>query len=175
VVQRRRRPSTEAALAAIARVDPALNSFTEVTAERARTQARAVDARRAAGAPLPPLAGVPYAVKNLFDIEGLTTLAGAKVNATNPPATADAALVARMRNAGAILVGALNMDEFAYGFTTENTHFGVTRNPHDTTRVAGGSSGAPARRWRRGSCRSRWARTPTARSACRRRCAACGA
>jgi 1-carboxybiuret hydrolase len=132
---------TEAALSAIARVDPAINSFTAVTADRARMEACAVDARRAAGAPLPPLAGVPYAVKNLFDIAGLTTLAGAKVNAANPPATSDATLVVRMHNAGAILVGALNMDEFAYGFTTENSHHGITRNPHDPTRTAGGSSG----------------------------------
>ena len=132
---------TEATLAAIGRVDPAINSFTAVTADRARAEARAVDARRAAGAPLPPLAGVPYAVKNLFDLAGLTTLAGSKVNAVNPPAARDATLVARMRDAGAVLVGALNMDEFAYGFTTENSHYGVTRNPHDPTRIAGGSSG----------------------------------
>ena len=133
--------ATEATLAAIARVDPSINSFTAVTADRARDEARAIDARRAAGAPLPPLAGVPYAVKNLFDIAGVTTLAGSKINATNPPAASDAALVARMHRAGAILVGALNMDEFAYGFTTENSHHGVTRNPHDLTRIAGGSSG----------------------------------
>ncbi|HET9045723.1 MAG TPA: AtzE family amidohydrolase [Casimicrobiaceae bacterium] len=130
-----------AALDAIARVDPALRSFTAVTADRALAEARAIDARRAAGAPLPPLAGVPYAVKNLFDVAGLTTLAGSKVNAANPPAGVDATLVARMKAAGAILVGALNMDEFAYGFTTENSHYGVTRNPHDTARIAGGSSG----------------------------------
>jgi len=100
---------TEATLAAIGRVDPAINSFTAVTADRARAEARAVDARRAAGAPLPALAGVPYAVKNLFDLAGLTTLAGSKVNAVNPPATRDATLVARMRDAGAVLVGALNI------------------------------------------------------------------
>ena len=135
---------TEAALAAIERLDSTINSFTAVTAERARAEARAVDARRAAGAPLPPLAGVPYAAKNLFDVAGLTTLAGSIVNAANPPAASDATLVARMKDAGAVLVGALNMDEFAYGFTTENTHHGVTRNPHDPNRVAGGSSGGTA-------------------------------
>lgn len=131
----------EATLASIAGVDPKLRSFTAVTSERARDEARTVDALRHAGSALPPLAGVPYAVKNLFDVVGLPTLAGAKVNAERPPATADAALVTRMRQAGAILVGTLNMDEFAYGFTTENTHFGATRNPHDLTRTAGGSSG----------------------------------
>ena len=76
----------------------------------------------------------------MYDIEGEVTLAGAKVNAGNPPAAADANLVARLRRAGAVLVGALNMDENAYGFTTENTH-GVTRNPHDRNRICGGSSG----------------------------------
>ena len=124
--------------------DPALNSFTRLTLDRARGEAAAVDALRAAGKPLPPLAGVPYAVKNLFDIEGEVTLAGGQVNRDNPPAAADAELVRRMREAGALLVGALNMDEHAYGFTTENTHYGTTRNPHDTSRIAGGSSGGSA-------------------------------
>jgi AtzE family amidohydrolase len=131
----------ETVLAAIARVDPQLGSFTAVTRERALAEARAIDARRAAGGALPPLAGVPYAVKNLFDVEGLSTLAGSSINASHAPASADATLVARMREAGGVLVGTLNMDEYAYGFTTENTHHGVTRNPHDPACVAGGSSG----------------------------------
>ncbi len=135
------RAVTEAALAAIARVDQAIGSFTAVTRERALDEADAVDARRAAGDPLPPLAGVPYAVKNLFDVRGLPTLAGSKVNAGLAPSTRDATLVERMRGAGAVLVGTLNMDEYAYGFTTENSHYGVTRNPHDPARVSGGSSG----------------------------------
>jgi aspartyl-tRNA(Asn)/glutamyl-tRNA(Gln) amidotransferase subunit A len=124
--------------------DLVLNSFTRLTLERARGEAAAIDAMRAAGKRLPPLAGVPYAVKNLFDIEGEVTLAGGHVNRDNPPASADAELVRRMRAAGALLVGALNMDEHAYGFTTENTHYGTTRNPHDTSRIAGGSSGGSA-------------------------------
>jgi AtzE family amidohydrolase len=127
--------------ARIQALNPGLNCFTLTTFERARREAAAVDALRARGAPLPPLAGVPYAVKNLYDIQGEVTLAGAKINAGNPPAAADANLVARLRDAGAILVGALNMDENAYGFTTENTHYGVTRNPHDRRRICGGSSG----------------------------------
>jgi 1-carboxybiuret hydrolase len=130
--------------ARILSLNPALNCFTATTFERARREAAAVDALRARGAALPPLAGVPYAVKNLFDIEGVVTLAGAKLNAGNPAAAADAHLVTRLREAGAILVGALNMDENAYGFTTENTHYGVTRNPHDRARVCGGSSGGSA-------------------------------
>jgi len=131
----------EAALARIARDDPRLNSFTAVTAERALAEARAVDRAVAEGRSPGPLAGVPYAVKNLFDVAGLSTLAGSKINRDRPPAAADGALVARMRRAGAVLVGALNMDEYAYGFTTENSHYGACRNPHDTGRVAGGSSG----------------------------------
>ncbi len=132
---------TEATLSAIARIDPLLNSFTAVTRTRALAEAAVIDRRRVDGETLPPLAGVPYAVKNLFDIDGVTTLAGSAINATRPAAAADATLVRRMHDAGAILVGALNMDEFAYGFTTENSHYGATRNPHDVTRIAGGSSG----------------------------------
>ncbi|HEY0746252.1 MAG TPA: AtzE family amidohydrolase [Steroidobacteraceae bacterium] len=124
--------------------DPALNCFTAFTFERAQREAAAIDALRSQGKPLPPLAGVPYAVKNLFDIEGLVTLAGAKVNASNEPAATDATIVDRMRRAGAVLVGALNMEELAYGFVTENPHYGTTRNPHDHTRGAGGSSGGSA-------------------------------
>ncbi|MBC7803632.1 MAG: AtzE family amidohydrolase [Candidatus Parcubacteria bacterium] len=131
----------DAALAAIERRNPAINCFIEVTAGRAREEARAVDALRSKGRTLPPLAGVPYAVKDLFDVKGLSTIAGSALHRNSPPATADAALVARMRDAGAILVGTLNMDAYAYGFTTENTAFGPTRNPHDPSRVAGGSSG----------------------------------
>jgi AtzE family amidohydrolase len=133
-----------AALERIAHGDARLNAFTAVTPERALDQARAVDARRAAGAPLPPLAGVPFAVKNLFDVRGLATLAGSRINRDRAPAAADATLVARLGAAGAVLVGAQNMDEYAYGFTTENTHYGAARNPHDPTRIAGGSSGGSA-------------------------------
>ena len=135
---------TEQALARIAALDGRINAFTAITTQRARDEARRIDALRAQGSPLPPLAGVPYAVKNLFDIAGLTTLAGSKLLAVQPPATHDAVLVQRMQAAGAILVGALNMDEFAYGFTTENSHYGPTRNPHDPMRSAGGSSGGSA-------------------------------
>ncbi|OZI71296.1 AtzE family amidohydrolase [Bordetella genomosp. 12] len=120
------------------------NAFTEVTQARARREAAEIDARRERGEPLPPLAGVPYAVKNLFDIAGVVTLAGAKVNAANAPAHQDGPLISRLRAAGAVLVGALNMDEHAYGFTTENSHYGPCRNPHDPDRIAGGSSGGSA-------------------------------
>src|ERR1700710_3068683 len=133
--------ATEAALARIARHDGVLNSFTDVTADRARAKARAVDAAIAAGRKVGPLAGVPFAVKNLFDVKGLSTRAGSKINRDLPPSTRDAALVERMEAAGAVLVGALNMGEYAYDFTGENVHDGPSRNPHDTTRMTGGSSG----------------------------------
>ena len=135
---------TRAALARVASLDKSINAFTEVTEERALAEAAAIDARRARGEALPPLAGVPYAVKNLFDVRGLKTLAGSKINRDLAPAAADAVLIERLGAAGAVLLGALNMDEYAYGFTTENTHYGATRNPHDTTCIAGGSSGGSA-------------------------------
>lgn len=139
--ERSAREVCDAALARIEVTDAGINAFTARTAARARAEADAVDRRRARGEALPPLAGLPYAVKNLFDIEGLTTLAGSKINRALPPAAADAVLVQRLQAAGAVLVGALNMDEYAYGFTTENSHYGSTRNPHDPARIAGGSSG----------------------------------
>jgi amidase/aspartyl-tRNA(Asn)/glutamyl-tRNA(Gln) amidotransferase subunit A len=134
----------ESTLERIARLDPQLNAFTHVMPERALKEAAAIDARRWQGEDPGPLAGVPYAVKNLFDIKGVVTLAGSKIDADHRPAAADAFAIDRMRDAGAILVGALNMDEYAYGFTTENAHYGATRNPHDLARVAGGSSGGSA-------------------------------
>src|SRR6187200_1588992 len=97
----------EAALRRIAERDNALNAFTAVTRERALAKARAIDADRAAGRTLGPLAGVPFAVKNLFDVAGLTTLAGSKIYADRPPATRDAAAVAALRQAGAVLLGTL--------------------------------------------------------------------
>src|SRR5471032_2317059 len=132
---------TEAALARIARHDPVLNAFTDVTADRARARARAVDAAIAAGQNAGPLAGVPFAVKNLFDVQGLSTRAGSKINRDLKPSLRDATLIERLEAAGAILVGALNMGEYAYDFTGENVHDGPSRNPHDVTRMTGGSSG----------------------------------
>lgn len=130
----------EATLAAIAAANPTVNAFTDVTADRALAEAAAVDAAIAAGRPVGPLAGVPFAVKNLFDVAGLPTRAGSRINRACPPAAADAVLVARMTAAGAVLVGGLNMGEFAYDFTGENAHDGACRNPHDPARMSGGSS-----------------------------------
>ena len=132
---------TEAALARIAKHDSILNSFTDVTADRARARAKAIDAAIATGQNPGPLAGVPFAVKNLFDVQGLSTRAGSRINRDLKPSSRDATLIERMESAGAVLVGALNMGEYAYDFTGENVHDGPSRNPHDVTRMTGGSSG----------------------------------
>ena len=124
----------------IATENPRINAYTDVVADRALAKARDIDARRDAGTALGPLAGVPFAVKNLYDVAGLVTRAGSKINRDNPPAPRDAVLVERLDAADAILVGALNMGEYAYDFTGENAHDGNCVNPHDTTRMAGGSS-----------------------------------
>ena len=135
------RAVAEAAIARIAAGNSFLNAFTDVLAARAIATAERVDARRAAGEAPGPLAGVPFAVKNLFDIEGLPTRAGSIINRGRPPAGRDAALVHRMEAAGAVLLGGLNMGEYAYDFTGENAHDGASRNPHDPSRMTGGSSG----------------------------------
>jgi 1-carboxybiuret hydrolase len=133
--------AVEAALKRIATHDPVFNAFTDVTADRARAKAKAIDAAIAAGNSVGPLAGVPFAVKNLFNVRGLATRAGSKINRDLPQATRDATLIERLEAAGAVLVGALNMGEYAYDFTGENVHDGPSRNPHDPTRMSGGSSG----------------------------------
>ena len=122
-------------LAGIRSRDPAINAFTAVLEERALERSTSAQG---------PLAGLPFAAKNLFDVKGLPTLAGSRINRELAPAKSDAALIARLEQAGAILVGTLNMDEYAYGFTTENTHYGPTRNPRNPQCVAGGSSGGSA-------------------------------
>jgi 1-carboxybiuret hydrolase len=133
--------AVDASLARIVAHNPVLNAFTDVVADRARARAREIDAAIAAGKNPGPLAGVPFAVKNLFDVKGLPTRAGSKINRDLAPARRDATLVERMEAKGAVLVGALNMGEYAYDFTGENVHDGPSRNPHDTTRMTGGSSG----------------------------------
>jgi 1-carboxybiuret hydrolase len=127
----------EAALKRIEAAEPTVNAFTDLVAERARKRAAEIDAGRHRG----PLVGVPFAVKNLFDIEGLPTRAGSKINVDGPKAPRDGALVRQLEAAGAILLGGLNMGEYAYDFTGENAHYGPSRNPHDPTRMTGGSSG----------------------------------
>jgi AtzE family amidohydrolase len=134
----------EPVLERVAAVGAPLNAFRVVTAARARREAAAVDATVAAGGDPGPLAGVPYGVKDLFDLEGLPTAAGSRIGEEGPPASRDAALVSRLRAAGAVLLGLQVMDQYAYGFTTENADHGAVHNPRDLARSAGGSSGGSA-------------------------------
>ncbi|WP_041596117.1 AtzE family amidohydrolase [Halothece sp. PCC 7418] len=146
-IRHRHCTATDVITAMLARIEaenPSRNCFTTITNEAAQKQARTIDRHIEQGSPLGILTGVPFAVKNLFDIAGIPTLAGSKINADQPPAQQDAGAIARLKQAGAVLVGALNMDEYAYGFVTENSHYGATPNPHDASRIAGGSSGASA-------------------------------
>ena len=133
-----------AALDAVARVNPHINAATRELRERAIAEAVAVDAKVAAGEDPGPLAGVPYGVKDLFDLRGLPTTAGSGRLRSAPSAASDAIAVSLLRKAGAVLVATLNMDEFAYGFVTDNATWGVTRNPHALDHFAGGSSGGSA-------------------------------
>lgn len=121
--------------------DKAIGAFTCVAHERARARAADIDAQINRGEDPGPLAGVPFAVKNLFDVKGIATLAGSKINRDMSPAPRDAVLIERLEANGAILVGALNMGEYAYDFTGENYHDGPSRNPHALEHMTGGSSG----------------------------------
>lgn len=135
---------TDYYLSAIHAANPVLNAWTTVTASRARQCAEKLDQQRDAGNLCGALAAIPYAVKNLFDVKDEVTLAGAELFSQRPVATEDAWAIQQLNQSGAILTGMLNMDAYAYGFTTENSHYGACRNPLDTTRIAGGSSGGSA-------------------------------
>ena len=134
----------DAAVARIDAIDPYLNAFTARCTARARERAARIDAAIGAGADAGPLAGVPFAVKAQIAVAGLTTTAGSRLHMDDSPAVHDAVAVANVERAGGICVGATNMDEFGMGGTTENRHFGATRNPHDLSRTPGGSSGGSA-------------------------------
>ncbi|MFG2014392.1 Asp-tRNA(Asn)/Glu-tRNA(Gln) amidotransferase subunit GatA [Actinomadura geliboluensis] len=130
----------EAHLDRIAAVDAQVNAFLHVDRETTLAQARQVDERRAAGAELGPLAGVPIAHKDVFTTADMPTTAGSKIlEGWRPPY--DATVTARLRQAGLVILGKTNMDEFAMGSSTENSAYGVSRNPWDLERVPGGSSG----------------------------------
>jgi aspartyl-tRNA(Asn)/glutamyl-tRNA(Gln) amidotransferase subunit A len=134
----------EAALARIEATEPDLFAFTHVAADRARAEARQLDADAAAGRWRGPLHGVPVAVKDLFDVEGEITTAGSRLPPTGRVAANDAVVVARLRAAGAIVLGRTRTHEYAWGLTTQHPVLGGTRNPFDTARVPGGSSGGSA-------------------------------
>lgn len=142
----------EAALARIERLDNRFNCFTRIDGEDALKAARKTDRAIRRGDDPGPLAGVTFGAKDLFDVAGETTTAGARVREGAAPAEEDAAAVANLKRGGCTLLGSQNMDEFAYGFTTENEHTGATCNPHDVERIAGGSSGGSAASVAAGLC-----------------------
>ena len=131
---------TEAHLDRIDAVDGKLHAFLHVAADKARAQARDVDHKRGRNEDLPPLAGVPVAVKDVFTTVGMPTTCGSRIlDGWHPPY--DATITTRLKRNGAIILGKTNMDEFAMGSSTENSAFGPSHNPWDLTKVPGGSSG----------------------------------
>src|SRR5256712_4604262 len=133
----------ESSLKRIDAVEPRLNAFITVTAELAREQARQAEREIEAGRYKGPLHGIPVAVKDLFATKGIRTTAGSRILADWVP-DEDATVVRKLREAGAVLLGKLGMHEFAYGISSVNPHFGDVRNPWDTTKIPGGSSGGSA-------------------------------
>ncbi len=142
---------TEACLRRIEALEPRLNSFITVTAEEALAQARRATEELARGERRGPLHGLPVAIKDLLDTAGVRTTAGSRVLAQRVPEE-DATAVARLREAGAVVLGKLNLHEFAFGATSVNPHYGPVRNPWDTGRIAGGSSGGSATAVAAGEC-----------------------
>jgi aspartyl-tRNA(Asn)/glutamyl-tRNA(Gln) amidotransferase subunit A len=133
----------EVALERIQRLNPVLNAYLTIN-PRARAEAQTAERALAAGGPLGPLHGVPISVKDIMLTRGMQTTAGSRAFGAGLPGTRDAVVVRRLRRAGAIVLGKTNLHEIAMGVTTVNEHVGPARNPWDTTRVAGGSSGGSA-------------------------------
>lgn len=130
-------------IAAAERTNPTLRSFITVAADHALVQARKADARRRAGRAQGPLDGIPYAAKDMFETRGIRTTGGSKVLENNVPSRS-AAAICMLDAAGAVLIGKTNLHEFAHGATGENRWAGTVVNPHDETRLAGGSSSGSA-------------------------------
>jgi Asp-tRNA(Asn)/Glu-tRNA(Gln) amidotransferase A subunit family amidase len=135
------RELTDAALANIDRWNPDGKAFCEVRPDDARAQADALDARLERGDPVGPLVGIPIGVKDLEDAAGYRTTFGSALHVSDPPATSDSVLVARLKRAGCVVVGKTNTPEFGYKAVTDNRPFGFTRNPWNPAHTAGGSSG----------------------------------
>ncbi len=135
---------TEDLLARIARENPRLNAYYEVFAPEAREAAATATRELREGRDRGPLHGIPVAIKDLFDVAGHVTTAGSHPGFHPPPATRDSEVVERLRAAGAVLLGKTALHEWAFGVSTNNPHFGPTRNPHDPARIPGGSSGGSA-------------------------------
>ncbi|MPZ20314.1 MAG: Asp-tRNA(Asn)/Glu-tRNA(Gln) amidotransferase GatCAB subunit A [Luteitalea sp.] len=134
----------DACLSRLHATSSALNAFITVTEEEARQAATAADAACDAGRSQGPLHGIPMALKDLIDQQGVPTTAGSRVRDDEPPAAQDAVVAARLRAAGAVLIGKTNLHEFAFGSTNQDSAFGPVHHPSDQTRLSGGSSGGSA-------------------------------
>ncbi len=135
----------EACLRQIDSAEARINAFITVTAEKAHAQAKTAESLqiKLSTDEMPPLLGIPFAAKDLYDTAGIRTTGGTSYRADDIPDT-DAEVVTRLKNAGMILLGKTNTHEIALGVTTVNPHYGATHNPHDHSRIAGGSSGGSA-------------------------------